>query len=173
MDWILHAVFHIYYISNDHILCSRFDSSSPSVAYIGEPGQHFFQIMAWRQFGLKGIAESIITIEEIIRNPNLNSMSSSDRSEPPGWPGRMHYYDYYYLRCPKYILAYFLLKLGMEFSIGRICFVYIIDSKFPGANMGTIWGWQDLGGPHASPTNLAVWGNLYLLPNSHFIQSFS
>ena len=47
---------------------------------------------------LKGIAESIITIEEIIRNPNLNSMSSSDQSEPPGWPGHMqHYYYYYYV----------------------------------------------------------------------------
>ena len=46
---------------------------------------------------LKGIAESIITIEEIIRNPNLNSMSSSDRSEPPGWPGHMQYYYYYNL----------------------------------------------------------------------------
>ena len=47
---------------------------------------------------LKGIAESIITIEEIIRNPNLNSMSSSDQSEPPGWPGHMqYYYNYYYM----------------------------------------------------------------------------
>ena len=45
---------------------------------------------------LKGIAESIITIEEVIRNLNLNSMSSSDRSEPPGWPGHMQYYYYYY-----------------------------------------------------------------------------
>ena len=48
---------------------------------------------------LKGIAESIITIEEIIRNPNLNSMSSSDQSEPPGWPGHMQYYYYYIGEC--------------------------------------------------------------------------
>ena len=33
---------------------------------------------------LKEIAESIIKIEEILRNPNLPCMSSSDPSEPPG-----------------------------------------------------------------------------------------
>ena len=49
---------------------------------------------------LKGIAESIITIEEIIRNPNLNGISSSDRSEPPGRPGHMQYYYYYLLHRP-------------------------------------------------------------------------
>ena len=31
------------------------------------------------------------------------------------------------------------------------------DSKVYGANMGPIWGWQDPGGPHVGPMNLAIW----------------
>ena len=31
------------------------------------------------------------------------------------------------------------------------------DSKVHGANMGPIWGRQNLGGPHVSPMNLAIW----------------
>ena len=31
------------------------------------------------------------------------------------------------------------------------------DSKVDGANMGPIWGWQDPGGPHVGPMNLAIW----------------
>ena len=31
------------------------------------------------------------------------------------------------------------------------------DSKVHGANMGPIWGWQDPGGPHVGPMNLASW----------------
>ena len=31
------------------------------------------------------------------------------------------------------------------------------DSKVNGANMGPIWGRQDLGGPHVGPMNLAIW----------------
>ena len=27
----------------------------------------------------------------------------------------------------------------------------ILDSKVHGANMGSIWGWQDPGGPHDGP----------------------
>ena len=38
------------------------------------------------------------------------------------------------------------------------------DSKFHGANMGPIWGQQDLGGPHVGPMNLAIWvGNQHSL----------
>ena len=33
----------------------------------------------------------------------------------------------------------------------------IPDSKLPGANVGPIWGWQDPGGPHVGPMNLAIW----------------
>ena len=32
------------------------------------------------------------------------------------------------------------------------------DSKVHGANMGPIWGWQDLGGLHVGPMNFAIWG---------------
>ena len=31
------------------------------------------------------------------------------------------------------------------------------DSKVHGDNMGPIWGWQDPGGPHVGPMNLAIW----------------
>ena len=31
------------------------------------------------------------------------------------------------------------------------------DSKVHGANMGSIWGRQDPGGPHAGPMNFAIW----------------
>ena len=32
------------------------------------------------------------------------------------------------------------------------------DSKVHGTNMGSIWGRQDLGGPHVGPMNFAIWG---------------
>ena len=31
------------------------------------------------------------------------------------------------------------------------------DSKVHGANMGSIWGRQDPGGPHVGPMNFAIW----------------
>ena len=31
------------------------------------------------------------------------------------------------------------------------------DSKVHGAIMGPTWGWQDPGGPHVGPMNLAIW----------------
>ena len=31
------------------------------------------------------------------------------------------------------------------------------DSKVYGANMGPSWGWQDPGGPHVGPMNLAIY----------------
>ena len=31
------------------------------------------------------------------------------------------------------------------------------DRKVHGANMGPIWGWQDPGGPHVCPMNIAIW----------------
>ena len=31
------------------------------------------------------------------------------------------------------------------------------DSKVHGANMGSIWGRQDPGGPHVGPENVAIW----------------
>ena len=44
---------------------------------------------------LREIANEIIKIEECLKKHQLHSMSSSNRSEPPGWPGRMHRYYYY------------------------------------------------------------------------------
>ena len=41
---------------------------------------------------LKEIADEIIKIEECLKEQQLHNMSSSNRSEPPGWPGRMHKY---------------------------------------------------------------------------------
>ena len=34
---------------------------------------------------------------------------------------------------------------------------YYPDNKVHGANMGTIWGRQDPGGPHVGPMNFAIW----------------
>ena len=31
------------------------------------------------------------------------------------------------------------------------------DNKVHGANMGSIWGRQDPGGPHVGPMNFAIW----------------
>ena len=36
------------------------------------------------------------------------------------------------------------------------------DSKIHGANMGTIWGRQDPGGPHVCPMNFAIWVYLFM-----------
>ena len=36
------------------------------------------------------------------------------------------------------------------------------DSKVHGANMGSIWGREDPGGPHADPMNLATWAGMEL-----------
>ena len=33
----------------------------------------------------------------------------------------------------------------------------IPDSKMHGANMGSIWGRQDSGGPHVGIMNFAIW----------------
>ena len=41
------------------------------------------------------------------------------------------------------------------------CFDSIPDSKVHGANMGLIWGQQDLGGPHVCPMDLAIWDDTY------------
>ena len=34
------------------------------------------------------------------------------------------------------------------------------DSKVHRANMGSIWGRQDPGGPHVGPMNIAIWAVL-------------
>ena len=35
-------------------------------------------------------------------------------------------------------------------------------AMFMGANMGSIWGQQDPGGPHVDPMNLAIWEVFYM-----------
>ena len=63
-----------------------------------------------------------------------------------------------------------LAQLGTRISVskvmtksGPVCIwegltwrVNIPDSKVHGANMGTIWGRQDLGGPQVGPMNFAI-----------------
>ena len=34
------------------------------------------------------------------------------------------------------------------------------DSKVHGANVGSIWGRQDPGGPHVGPMNFAIWEHI-------------
>ena len=41
------------------------------------------------------------------------------------------------------------------------------DSKVHGANMGSIWGRQDPGVPHAGPMNFAIWEMYQAAINSH------
>ena len=41
------------------------------------------------------------------------------------------------------------------------------DSKVHGANMGSIWGRQDPGGPHVGPMNFAFWVVMFSAPSMH------
>ena len=43
------------------------------------------------------------------------------------------------------------------------------DSKVHGAYMGPTWGWQDPGGPHVGPMNLAIWEGILGMTN-YFIK---
>ena len=56
-------------------------------------------------------------------------------------------------------------RVGMSWLLRVSCLIYDLhlslhccpDSKVHVANMGPIWGQQDLGGPHVGPMNLAIW----------------
>ena len=37
---------------------------------------------------------------------------------------------------------------------------HVPDSKVHGTNMGPIWDQQDPGGPHISPMDIVIWGNI-------------
>ena len=52
-----------------------------------------------------------------------------------------------------------LLAFDVSQDFVRSCqpFWIIPDSKVHGANMGSIWGRQDPGGPHVGPMNFAIW----------------
>ena len=47
------------------------------------------------------------------------------------------------------------------------------DSKVHEANMGPIWGRQDLGGPHVDPINFAIWAVIQNLHELWFIWFWS
>ena len=50
-----------------------------------------------------------------------------------------------------------------QVKCGKICsYFYTPDNKVHGANMGPIWGLQDLGGPHVGPMNFAIWDVMYI-----------
>ena len=74
-------------------------------------------------------------------------------------------------RCPKrpgkYSTKYHIkytrvwLPLVLTWFYLQLLVIYVNnvpDSKVHGANMGSIWDRQDLGGPHVDPMNLAIWG---------------
>ena len=46
------------------------------------------------------------------------------------------------------------------------------DSKVHGANMGSIWGRQDPGGPHVDPMNFAIW-DIHFYFWQHFSSLFA
>ena len=48
------------------------------------------------------------------------------------------------------------LHLGVNFILHLLLLTYP-GSKVHGANMGSIWGRQDPGGPHIGPMNFAIW----------------
>ena len=81
--------------TQEHILqdCTKIKRSKEKITYS--------KIFEEDTEPLREIANEIIKIEECLKEHQLHSMSSSNRSEPPGWPGRMHRYYYYnelYLR---------------------------------------------------------------------------
>ena len=68
-------------------------------------------------------------------------------------------------------LAIWVILPNMELNVLPVCCqdsviekrtlwaanVMVPNSKVHGVNMGPIWGWQDPGGPHVGPMNLAFW----------------
>ena len=48
------------------------------------------------------------------------------------------------------------MNLPVQMLPGGSSSAQLPDSKVHGANMGSIWGQQDPGGPHVGPMNLAI-----------------
>ena len=48
-----------------------------------------------------------------------------------------------------------------QLHVDEICNTSCPDSKVHVANMGSIWGRQDPGGPHVGPMNFAIWEVLF------------
>ena len=51
----------------------------------------------------------------------------------------------------------FVLEKDTPYLTSEVIPVTHPDCKVHGANMGPTWGWQDPGGPHVGPMNLAIW----------------
>ena len=61
-------------------------------------------------------------------------------------------------KCKKTISVEAFLAILRSWLVRNLPNIYIIpDSKVRGANMGSIWGLQDPGGPHVGPMNVAIW----------------
>ena len=75
-----------YHETQEHILqdCTKIKKKKGKIVYN--------KIFEEDTEPLKEIADEIIKIEECLKEQQLHSMSSSNRSEPPGWPERMHKY---------------------------------------------------------------------------------
>ena len=66
---------------------------------------------------------------------------------------------YFRYSCPVLMLAG---ETHIDFTVVRVRIwlftsVNFPDSKLHGANIGSIWGRQDPGGPHVGPMNFAIW----------------
>ena len=55
-------------------------------------------------------------------------------------------------------MGWFERNISVSALLGSVAVVNVPDGKVHGANMGPIWGRQDLGGPHVGPMNFAIWG---------------
>ena len=56
----------------------------------------------------------------------------------------------------EHVLLWFCVAVAIALRKISVSFP---ESKVDGANMGPIWGRQDLGGPHVSPMNFVIWVN--------------
>ena len=64
-----------------------------------------------------------------------------------------------FLKIPQILHMLSTKPCGVGCISGMYSMLYgVPDSKVHGASMGPIWGWQDPGGPHVGPMNLAIWG---------------
>ena len=55
------------------------------------------------------------------------------------------------------LMCYYIVVSSFWWEISANVSGKYPDSKVHGASMGPIWGWQDPGGPHVGPMNLAIW----------------
>ena len=64
------------------------------------------------------------------------------------------------------------LEYSLCITLSYLWFMFFPGSKVHGANMGPIWGRQDLGGPHVGPMNFNIWELFWFWFSGHdFIQA--